>query len=80
MPRSHYKLTPSGTVIEAARTAVAEELRRHLPVVRESPPEIRELIAQLVALDTVRQRAAKHRAIASLGLQLPLPGATPRRG
>lgn len=80
MPRSHYKLTPSGTVIEAARTAVAEELGRHLPVVPESPPEITKLLARLVALVSVTQRGAKPRLVASLPLQLPLPGARLPRG
>jgi hypothetical protein len=55
----------SATVIEAARTAVGEELPRYLPVMQEPPPEIRELIARLVALDSVKQRAAEHSAVAS---------------
>ena len=80
MPRSHYKLTPSGTVIEAARTAVAEELRRRLPAVQESPLEIRELLARLVALDSVKQRAADRRLVASVPVQVLLPGAMPPRG
>jgi hypothetical protein len=80
MTRSRYKLAPSGTVIDAARTAVAEELGRHLPVMRETPPEIRELIARLVALDSVKRRAAEPRLVASFSPQLPLPGATPPRG
>jgi hypothetical protein len=79
MTRSRYELALSATVIEAARTAVGEQLRRHLPAVQEPPPEIRELIARLVALDSVKQRDAERRVVASLPLQLPLPGATPPR-
>jgi hypothetical protein len=79
MIRSRYKLALSGTVIEAARTAVAQELGRRVPVVRETPLEIREMIARLVALDSVKQRAETH-LVASLPPQLPLPGATPPRG
>jgi hypothetical protein len=73
MTRSRYELALSATVIEAARTAVGEELPRYLPVMREPPPEIRELIARLVALDSVKQRPAEHSAVASLPLQPPLP-------
>jgi hypothetical protein len=79
MIRSRYELRLTATVIEAARTAVTEELPRYLPVMQEPPPEIRELIARLVALDSVEQRAVERRALASLPLQLPLPGATPPR-
>lgn len=71
MTRSRYKLALSATVIEATRTAVGEELPRHLSVMQEPPPEIRELIARLVALDSVKQRAAKQAAATSLPLQLP---------
>jgi hypothetical protein len=73
MTRSRYELALSATVIEATRTAVAEELPRHLPVMQEPPPEIRELIARLVALDSAKQRAAEQSAAASLPLQPPLP-------
>jgi len=73
MTRSRYKLALSATVIESARTAVGEELPRYLPVMQEPPPEIRELIARLVALDSVKQRAANQAAVASLPLQPPLP-------
>ena len=79
MLRSRYELAPSATVIEAARTTVGEELPGYLPAVQEPPPEIRELIALLVALDNVKQRAAEHSAVASLPLQPPLPLATPPR-
>ena len=73
MTRSPYELALTATVIEAARTAVAEELPRYLPVMQEPPPEIRELIARLVALDSAKQRATEHSAVASLPLQPPLP-------
>jgi hypothetical protein len=73
MTRSRYELRLTATVIEAARTAVGEELPRYLPAVQEPPPEIRELIARLVALDSVKQRATEHSAVASLPLQPPLP-------
>jgi hypothetical protein len=79
MTRSPYELTLSATVIEEARTAVGEQLRRHLPAVQEPPPEIRELIARLVALDSVKQRHAERRVVASLPLQAPLPRAMPPR-
>jgi len=72
MTRSSYELRLTTTVIEAARTAVTEELPRYLPVLQEPPPEIRELIARLVALDSLKQRATEHGAVASLPLQLPL--------
>jgi hypothetical protein len=77
MTRSHYASAPSATVIEAARTAIGEQLPRHLPVMQEPPAEIRELIARLVELDSVKQRAAERRVIASLALQPPLPRANP---
>jgi hypothetical protein len=80
MTGSRYELALSATVTEAARTAVGEQLRRHLPAVQEPPPEIGELIARLAALDSERQRAAERRVVASLPLQLPLPGATRPRG
>jgi len=54
-------------------------LPRHLPALQELPPEIRELIARLAALDNVKQRAAERRVVASLPLQPPLPRATPPR-
>ena len=73
MTRSPYELRLTATVIEAARTAVTEELPRYLPVMQEPPPEISELIARLVALDSVKQRATEHSAVASLPLQPPLP-------
>ena len=79
MTQSRYELALSATVIEAARTAVGEQLPRHLPALQELPPEIRELIAQLAALDNVKQRAAERRVVASLPLQPPLPRATPPR-
>ena len=68
--RSRYELALSVTVIEAPRTAVGEQLPRHLPALQELPPEIRQLIARL---------AAERRVVASLPLQLPLPRATPPR-
>ena len=80
MTRSTYELAQSAKVIAAARTGVAEQLRRDLPAMQEPPAEIRELLARLVALDSVEQRTAERRAAASLPLQLPLPGATPPRG
>jgi len=61
----------TATVIEAARTAVGEGLQRYLPTVQEPPPEIRELIARLVALDSAKQRATERSAVASLPLQPP---------
>ena len=73
MTRSPYELALTATAIEAARTAVGEQLPRYLPVVQEPPPEIRELIARLVALDTAKRRATEHGAVASLPLQPPLP-------
>ena len=73
MTGSSYELRLTATVIEAARTAVTEELPRYLPVVQEPPPEIRELIARLVALDSAKQRATEQSAVASLALQPPLP-------
>ena len=79
MTRSAYDSTLSAKVIEAARTGVAEQLRRDLPAMQEPPAELSELIARLAALDSVEQRAAERRALASLPLQLPLPGATPPR-
>jgi hypothetical protein len=79
MSRSRYELALSATAIEAARTAVAEQLPRYLPAMQEPPPEIRELIARLVALGSVKQRAAERRVAAALPLQLPLPRATPPR-
>ena len=78
MTRSRYEFALSATVIEAARTAVGEQLPRYLPGVHEPPPEIRELIARLVALDSVKQRAAEPRVAASLPLQPP-PRETPPR-
>jgi hypothetical protein len=79
MTRSRYALALSATVVEAARTAVAEQLPRYLPAMQEPPAEIRELIAQLVALGSVEQRAGERRVVAALPLQLPLPRATPPR-
>ena len=79
MTRPRYELALGATVVEAARTAVAKQLPRHLPAVQEPPREIRELIARLVALDSV-DRAVGRRAVTSLSLQLPPPQATPRRG
>jgi hypothetical protein len=79
MTRSAYDLTLSAKVIDAARTGVAEQLRRDLPAMQEPPAELSELIARLAALDSVEQRAAERRALASLPLQLPLSGATPPR-
>ena len=73
MTRSRYELALGATVIEAARTAVAEELSRYLSAVQEPPPESRVLIARLVALDSVKQRATEHSGVASLPLQPPLP-------
>ena len=73
MTRSRYELALSATVIEAARTAVGEELSRSLPVMQEPPPEIRDLLARLVALDSAKRRAAEQAAVASLPLQPPLP-------
>jgi hypothetical protein len=73
MIRSRYELRLTATVVEAARTAVGEELTRYLPAVQEPPPEIRELIARLVALDNAKQRAAEHSAVAPLPLRPPLP-------
>ena len=80
MTRSAYELAQSAKVIEAARTGVAEQLRRDLPAMQEPPAEIRELLTRLVALDSAERRTAERRAVASLPLQLPLPGATPPRG
>lgn len=79
MTQSAYDLTSSAKVIEAARTGVAEQLRRDLAAMQEPPAELSELIARLAALDSVGQRAAGRRAVAALPLQLPLPGATPPR-
>lgn len=79
MTRSAYDLTLSAKVIKAARTGVAEQLRRDLPAMPELPAELGELIVRLAALDSVEQCAVERRAIASLPLQLPLPGATPPR-
>jgi len=79
MIRSRYRAPLSAPVIEAARTAVVEELRRRLSVVREPPPEIEELIARLVALDSMKRRAAECRAVASSPLHPQLPGAMPAR-
>jgi hypothetical protein len=73
MTRSRYELRLAATVIEAARTAVTDEVTRYLPVMQEPPPEIRELIARLVALDSAKQRATERIAVASLSLQPPLP-------
>jgi hypothetical protein len=78
MTQSRYELALSATVT-AARTAVGKQLPRHLPALQELPPEIRELIARLAALDNVKQRAAERRVVASLPLQPPLPRATPPR-
>ncbi len=78
MTRSRYELALSATVIEAARTAIAKQLLRYFPATQEPPPEIRELIARLVALESVEQRATERRVVASLLLQL-LPRATPTR-
>jgi len=61
MTQSRYELALSATVIEAARTAVGEQLPRHLPALQELSPEIGELIARLAALDNVKQRAAERR-------------------
>jgi hypothetical protein len=79
MIRPNYRAALSTPVIEAARTAVGEELGRRLSVVREPPPEMKELIARLVALDSVKQRVAERRVVASSPLQPQLPGATPAR-
>jgi hypothetical protein len=79
MTRSPCELALSAAVIEAARTAAGEQLPRYLPAMLEPPPEIRELIARLVALDSVTQRAAERRVVASLPLQPPLPRATSPR-
>jgi hypothetical protein len=79
MIRSRYRTPLSAAVIETARTAVGEELRRRLSVVREPPPEIEELIARLVALDSMKRRAAECRAVAYWPLHPQLPGATPAR-
>ena len=68
MTRSRYEIALSATVIEAVRTAVGEKLPQYLPVVQEPPPEIRELLARLVALDSVKQRATERRGAASLPL------------
>ena len=73
MTRSPYELALSATVIEAARTAVGDEVPRYLPVMQEPPPEIRELIARLVALDSAKQLATERIAGSSLSLQPPLP-------
>jgi hypothetical protein len=73
MTRSHYELRLTATVIGAARTAVTEELPRYLPVMQEPPPEISKLIVRLVALDSAKQRATEHSAVASLLLQPTLP-------
>jgi hypothetical protein len=79
MTRSRYELALGAAVIEAARTAVGKQLPCYLPAMQEPPSEIRELIARLVALDSVTQRAAERRVVASLPLQPPLPRATPPR-
>ena len=79
MTRSRYELALSATIIEAARTAVGEQLPRYLAGMQEPPAEIRELIARLVALDSVKQRTAERRVVASFALQPPLPRATPPR-
>ena len=72
MLRSRYELRLTASVIEAARTAVMEELPRYLPVMQEPPPEISKLIVRLVALDSAKQPATEHSAVASLPLQPPL--------
>jgi hypothetical protein len=59
MTRSHYDITESMAVTEAAGTAIRKKLPQYLPVVREPPLEIRELLARLVALDSVKRRAAE---------------------
>ena len=79
MSQSRYELALSATAIAAARTAVAEQLPRYLPAMQEPPPEIRELIARLVALGSMKQRAAERRAVVALPIQLPLPRAMPPR-
>ena len=71
--RSPYEIAQSATVIAAARTAVGEHLPRYLPAVQEPTPEIRELLARLVALDSAKQRATERSAVATLALQPPLP-------
>jgi hypothetical protein len=78
--QSSYPAALSASIIQAARAAVGEELGRHLSVVREPPAEIRQLIARLVALDSVKRRAARRRVVAASPLQPRLPGATPLRG
>jgi len=73
MTRSRYELRLTATLVEAARTAVGEELPRCRPAVQAPPPEISELIAWLVALDSVKQRTTERSALASLPLHPPLP-------
>jgi len=71
MTKSSYELAMTTTVIGAARTAVGEQLPRHLPALQEPPVEIRQLLARLVAADGAERRAAERQTAASLPLQLP---------
>jgi len=71
MTRSHYEMSLSTTLIEAARAALGEQLPRYVPVPQQPPGNMRQLLARLVALDDAkRRRAAEHQFAASL----PLPG------
>jgi hypothetical protein len=71
MTRTRYEIPPSAALVETARAAVGEQLPRYLPALREPPREMRELLARLVALDSVKRRAAESRVTASLPLQPP---------
>jgi hypothetical protein len=71
MARSPYELALGTTVIDAARTALGEQLPRHLPALQEPPAEIGQLLARLAAIDSVERRTAERQAAASLPLQLP---------
>jgi hypothetical protein len=79
MTRLRYEIPPRAALVEAARTGIGEQLPRYFPALREAPPEIRELVARLVALDHAKRRAeerqsAERRAPAFLRLRpLQLP-------
>jgi hypothetical protein len=79
MARSRYERVLSAAVVEAARVAVGKQLPRHLPAMQEPSPEIRQLIARLVALDSVKRRAGEGRADAVLPLEPLPPHARPLR-
>jgi hypothetical protein len=71
MTRSSYEISSRTALIDAARTALGEQLPRHVPALHEPPAEIRQLLASLVALDSAKRRDARREAAASLPLELP---------